>query len=184
MELLYSKKDSSIPDPVLGIYGGDLGIDLRFPKKELKIQPGSGSVIDSGIRIKLPTLSDLFKSFDSHMAHIFKSWPPHFYWEDYNHILWDFLSHNLKFGCVLKSKSGLSINSNIENGAGVVDPNFEGFIRVKLYNHGPEPHHFYYGAKMVQMIFPICLVFSKLIEADLGPPTSERGDKGLGSSGV
>ncbi len=89
------------------------------------------------------------------------------------------------------SRSGLSFREDVEVGAGVIDPNFSGEVKVKLYRHG-----FYTlrnrldgcshlkikkGERIAQLIItpyasPEILVVDALDETD-------RGEKGFGSSG-
>lgn len=81
---------------------------------------------------------------------------------------------------ILKSKSGLNVNHNI-TGTGVIDCGYTGAIKVKLYNHGCQPHKFKRGDKIIQLvIYPI--ITPELEEVDeLGE--SERGAQGFGSTG-
>lgn len=88
-----------------------------------------------------------------------------------------------QLGCFIWAKSGLSVKSNIEKGAGVVDPGYTGSLRIKLYNHGPEPVNFEAGDKIAQMVFMLCACIDEAIETDLEHWQTERGERGFGSSG-
>ena len=81
---------------------------------------------------------------------------------------------------MLKSKSGLNVKHDIV-GEGVVDANYTGSIHVKLYNHGTESYMIEKGDKISQ------LVIMPIITPELEPvdelDETDRGDKGLGSSG-
>ena len=93
------------------------------------------------------------------------------------------LSHFLQLGCFVWSKSGLSVKSNIEKGAGVIDPNYTGELKIKLYNHGDASKSFAAGDKVAQLVFQVCAKITDITEADLSQQKSERGGKGFGSSG-
>lgn len=85
-------------------------------------------------------------------------------------------------GCFIKSKSGLSVKSNIEKGAGVIDPGYTGELVIKLYNHGPQSVQFEPGDKIAQMVFQPCLKITSIVEGDV--TGGERGERGFGSTGV
>lgn len=95
----------------------------------------------------------------------------------------DALRESFQLGCFIWSKSGLSVRSNIEKGAGVVDPNYTGPLKIKLYNHGDCEVHFERGDKIAQMVFMLCARIQSLQESDLSHLSSERGEAGFGSSG-
>lgn len=81
---------------------------------------------------------------------------------------------------ILKSKSGLNVNHNII-GSGVIDANYTGSIKVKLYNLGMMPHEFKRGDKLIQLvIIPIDTPDLELVEKF---PETERGNSGFGSTG-
>lgn len=86
-------------------------------------------------------------------------------------------------GCVglLWSRSGLSCKNEIETGAGCIDSNYRGEIKVHLYNHSNKEYLIEKGDKITQMLtIPVVLEpYTKVNELD----DSDRGDKGFGSSG-
>lgn len=91
---------------------------------------------------------------------------------------------HFQLGCFIWAKSGLSARSNIETGAGVVDPNYTGSLRIKLYNHGPKAVAFEAGQKIAQMVLMVCPRITGLEAADLSGWATERGERGFGSSGT
>lgn len=86
-------------------------------------------------------------------------------------------------GCFIWSKSGLSVKSNIEKGAGVIDPGYTGSLQIKLYNHGDQNVLFARGDKIAQMVFMLCAHIDQVEESNLDDWQTERGAKGFGSSG-
>lgn len=82
-------------------------------------------------------------------------------------------------GLVL-SKSGLNIKRGLTS-EGVIDAGYTGSIRVKLYNHLPQPYQVLAGDKISQLVI-LPIVTPELELADrLGE--TERGANGFGSSG-
>ena len=80
----------------------------------------------------------------------------------------------------LKSKSGLNVKNNI-TGEGVIDANYTGSIIVKLYNNGDEPHEFWRGDKLIQIVLlPIYKPNFRQVEK---LEDTERGANGFGSTG-
>ena len=78
----------------------------------------------------------------------------------------------------LCSKSGLAIRHKIHVGAGVIDPDYTGEIKVLLLNLGTEPFEILVGTAIAQLIFekisiPILHKVDTL-------PTTDRGDRGCG----
>ena len=91
---------------------------------------------------------------------------------------------HFQLGCFVWSKSGLSVKSNIEKGAGVIDPNYTGELMIKLYNHGHEQRHFDAGDKIAQLVFQVCARITEVVEGvAISESQNPRGDKGFGSSG-
>lgn len=84
---------------------------------------------------------------------------------------------------IVKSRSGFSIEHNVEVGAGVIDSNYRGELRVKLYCHSK-----FHGCKIRRgdriaqlLVIPVSLAPFKEVEA---LDSSDRGVKGCGSSGM
>lgn len=106
-------------------------------------------------------------------------------------IVWPFFKRKIPtktrlqipVGCVgvVKSRSGLSGNKDLEVGAGVIDPGYTGTIHTILRNFGWLPRRIKKGERISQILFielftPKFRHVAKLDESD-------RGDKGFGSSG-
>ena len=81
---------------------------------------------------------------------------------------------------MIKSKSGLNVKHGIIVD-GVVDANYTGSIKVKLYNLSDEPYYFKKGDKITQIvILPIPYVE---LEQVTGLSETDRGEGGFGSTG-
>lgn len=93
------------------------------------------------------------------------------------------LAQDFLMGCFVWAKSGLSTRSHIEKGAGVIDPNYTGPLRIKLYNLGTEDVQFAPGNKIAQLVFSLCAKVEAVLESDLSEWQTERGERGFGSSG-
>ena len=81
----------------------------------------------------------------------------------------------------LGSRSGMSVRSNIEVGAGWIDSDYRGEIKVELKNLGPCPFIVNVGDKIAQLIV-LQLASVDLQIADVLNNT-ERGSGGFGSTG-
>lgn len=81
---------------------------------------------------------------------------------------------------MLKSKSGLNIKYGILS-EGVIDEGYSGSIRVKLYNHGPQPYLVNRGDKITQLVILPCMR-PGIIVVDALAETA-RGEHGFGSTG-
>ena len=79
----------------------------------------------------------------------------------------------------LASKSGLAILHHLHVGAGVIDPNYTGEIKVLLTNTAPRAHSIVRGDPITQLILEkVSLPILKRVK-EL-PPTT-RGEQGCGS---
>jgi dUTP pyrophosphatase len=81
---------------------------------------------------------------------------------------------------MIKSKSGLNVISNITS-EGVIDPDYTGSLRVKLYNNGDRAVRIRKGQKISQLVI-MPVITPELEEADALEET-ERGAGGFGSTG-
>lgn len=84
----------------------------------------------------------------------------------------------------IESKSGLNVNHDVVSCGGIIDAGYTGSIKVKLYNLSnryTEPYVVEKGDKIAQLIIQRHET-PELVEAD-ELDTTERGDKGFGSSG-
>lgn len=91
---------------------------------------------------------------------------------------------HFQWGCFVWSKSGLAVKSNIEKGAGVIDPNYTGPLKIKLYNQGDQEVSFAAGDRIAQLVLMLCARLQGVAETDLNHLTTVRGDKGFGSQGT
>ncbi len=86
---------------------------------------------------------------------------------------------------IIKSRSGLSVKHKIEVGAGVLDASYRGEVMVHLYNHSDVDYHVNSGDKIAQLItFKVELGRYENVESRGELDTTERGEKGFGSTGL
>lgn len=81
----------------------------------------------------------------------------------------------------VSSRSGMSLKSGIEVGAGVIDFDYGGELKVLLYNHSDKDYHVVVGDRIAQLIvvkIAYCDIDVERVELEV------RGDKGFGSTGV
>jgi dUTP pyrophosphatase len=82
---------------------------------------------------------------------------------------------------IIKSRSGTAVNAGIEHGAGVIDSDYRGEVKVLLYNFGFTPYKVQTGDRIAQMlILPIPKMFVHRV-SDLD--NTVRGEGGFGSTG-
>ncbi|AOA62275.1 Deoxyuridine triphosphate diphosphatase (dUTPase) [Komagataella phaffii CBS 7435] len=80
-------------------------------------------------------------------------------------------------------RSGLAVKHGIQTGAGVIDADYRGEVRVLLFNHGDKDFQIEAGDRIAQ------LVLEKIVLADIVAITreeldvTERGEGGFGSTG-
>jgi dUTP pyrophosphatase len=79
-------------------------------------------------------------------------------------------------------KSGLSLKQGLKTMAGVIDSNYRGEIKVVLLNLSSKPFGIERGDKVCQLLVQK-VEEAKLVEVS-EIKTSERGEKGFGSSGI
>jgi len=80
------------------------------------------------------------------------------------------------------SRSGLSVNKNIEVGAGWIDSDYRGEVCVELKNLSPQDFCVTEGMRIAQLfVLPLAIVDISCVD-ELLP--SERGQGGFGSSGL
>lgn len=80
----------------------------------------------------------------------------------------------------IASRSGLAINNSIEVGAGVIDRDYRGIIKVLLFNHSDDDFYISIGERIAQLICEK-IVYAHVEEVDSLTDT-QRGQKGFGSS--
>lgn len=81
---------------------------------------------------------------------------------------------------LIKSRSGLNVKYGIQS-EGVIDEGYTGSIRVKLYNHGPQPYMVQRGEKISQLVILPCVKPELEVVGSL--TGTERGNGGFGSTG-
>lgn len=81
----------------------------------------------------------------------------------------------------LLSRSGLSAKYGIEVGAGIIDSDYRGSIKVLLYNHSDNIFSVKKGDKIAQMT--LIKIVTPEIEIIENLSETERGTNGFGSSG-
>lgn len=81
----------------------------------------------------------------------------------------------------ISSRSGLSLTNGLEVGAGVIDFDYGGVIKVLLYNHSEADYKVAIGDRIAQLI----VVKIEYCDIDVEEVALEvRGDKGFGSTGI
>ena len=86
--------------------------------------------------------------------------------------------HN--YGFLLRERSGLGV-SDISLGAGVIEGTYRGEWRIHIRNISKKPRMFKVGDKICQaVLIPIIPAQTELVNE---LPSTERGEKGFGSSG-
>jgi dUTP pyrophosphatase len=82
-------------------------------------------------------------------------------------------------------RSGLAVKNGIHVGAGVIDEDYLGVIKVVIFNLGREPFIITPGMRIAQLIFEVYGSFELkevMTESELG--NTSRGEQGFGSTGV
>ncbi len=79
-------------------------------------------------------------------------------------------------------RSGLAVKNMIGVGAGVVDADYRGEVRVVLFNHGPEPFAYKEGDRVAQLVLE--RIYTPPVEEVDDLDATERGAGGFGSTGV
>lgn len=102
------------------------------------------------------------------------------------------MSHKFKTGLrlaippgyvgIIEPRSGLSFKHSIENGAGIIDSDYRGEIKIHLYNHGNGTVFFAPGDRIAQLLIqkhetPVFVLVDSLDD-------TTRGDQGFGHTGL
>ena len=82
----------------------------------------------------------------------------------------------------LKSRSGLACKKNIHVGAGVIDEDYRGEVKVLLLNHSDEDFEVNIGDRIAQMI--IIPILRPEISLNAVDNNTKRGKDGFGSTGL
>ena len=79
----------------------------------------------------------------------------------------------------IASKSRLAIQNQVHVGAGIIDPDYTGEIKVLLINNSKHYHQVKEGGAIAQLFLEkACIPILKQVKE---LPTTERGDRGCGS---
>ena len=79
-------------------------------------------------------------------------------------------------------RSGLAVKYGIATGAGVIDADYRGEVKVLLVNHGHSAYLVNRGERIAQILIQPAMKPAMIEMAEL--PLSERGENGFGSTGV
>ena len=80
-------------------------------------------------------------------------------------------------------RSGLSVKHGLNIGAGVIDPDYTGEIKVLLQNPTTHDFHVARGTRIAQLIIEKCAT-PEIVEVTTLDHSATRGEKGFGSSGM
>lgn len=78
-------------------------------------------------------------------------------------------------------RSGLAVKHGIQVGAGVVDPDYTGEVKVVLFNHGDRDFEIKKGDRIAQLVLERCE--TPPVEEVVSVEETERGSGGFGSTG-
>lgn len=79
-------------------------------------------------------------------------------------------------------RSGLAVKNGIHVGAGVVDPDYTGEVKVLLFNHGDAEFEVKKGDRIAQLVLERCE--TPPVEEIGALEETERGAGGFGSTGI
>lgn len=79
-------------------------------------------------------------------------------------------------------RSGLAVKHGIQVGAGVIDSDYTGELKVVLFNHNNKKYSIKPGFRIAQLILEQC-VTPEVVEVD-DLEATDRGSNGFGSTGV
>ncbi|EKX38634.1 hypothetical protein GUITHDRAFT_96884 [Guillardia theta CCMP2712] len=87
-------------------------------------------------------------------------------------------------GCYgrIAPRSGLAVKNSIDVGAGVIDPDYRGEVKVLLFNHGDEDFAIEPGMRIAQLILEVCATPPVAVVDNLDE--TDRGSMGFGSTGM
>lgn len=94
------------------------------------------------------------------------------------------LAITLPPGCYgrVAPRSGLAVKHCIQVGAGVIDPDYTGEVKVVLFNHGDKDFEVKKGDRIAQLVLERCET-PPIEEINIVEDT-ERGSGGFGSTGI
>lgn len=79
-------------------------------------------------------------------------------------------------------RSGLAVKHGIQVGAGVIDADYRGEIKVVLFNHDMNPYIIKPGYRIAQLVLERCE--TPVVEEIYDTSDTQRGGGGFGSTGV
>jgi|SRR6056300_189619 dUTP pyrophosphatase len=79
-------------------------------------------------------------------------------------------------------RSGLAVKKGIQVGAGVIDPDYTGEVKVVLFNHGDKDFEVKKGDRIAQLILERCE--TPEVEEIETLEQTDRGSGGFGSTGI
>ncbi len=82
----------------------------------------------------------------------------------------------------IASRSGLSVHSNLEVGAGWIDSDYRGEVMVELKNFSSSDFEIKQGDRIAQLILLPIITTQIIVNEDLD--NTSRGTSGLGSTGI
>tara|TARA_X000000368_G_C22771430_1_gene597351 strand:- start:167 stop:604 length:438 start_codon:yes stop_codon:yes gene_type:complete len=87
-------------------------------------------------------------------------------------------------GCYgrIAPRSGLSVKYGIHVGAGVIDPDYTGELKVNLFNLGVIPYEIKKGDRIAQLILEKCM--TPFVEEVSELKRTMRANRGFGSTGT
>lgn len=84
----------------------------------------------------------------------------------------------------ISPRSSLTVNHFIDIGAGVIDPDYRGIIKVVLFNFSDNDFHVKIGDRIAQLIIEKVLVTNVIqIHKNMNLDKTDRGTGGFGSTG-
>lgn len=87
-------------------------------------------------------------------------------------------------GCYgrIAPRSGLAVKHGIQVGAGVVDADYTGELKVVLFNHDTQPYVIKSGYRIAQLVLE--QIVTPEVEEVFSVEETDRGDGGFGSTGA
>lgn len=92
------------------------------------------------------------------------------------------LSIDPNMAALIWPRSGLAVNHGIETGAGVIDADYRGEIKVLLHNHSARAYLVQRGERIAQVLIQPVMKPTMTEMDEL--PTTGRGAGGFGSTGL
>ena len=82
----------------------------------------------------------------------------------------------------IASRSGLSLNYDLDVCAGIVDQDYRGEIKVLLMNNGTAKYKYKVGDKIGQLIIQPYIHMQPKLDTDFDKNITQRNEKGFGST--